>query len=94
MDEELSYRPCGLPADRVRSCSRQTGLTDKDPVANRTNKTPAPAEARPATEPKTAWAAETHSGEGAATALKTLRKMEEHRDSGRPAEPLADNPED
>ena len=63
-------------------------------MAKRITKAEAPGKVRPPPETNTAWAAEGHSGEGAASALKTLQKMEEHRDAGRPAEPLADKPDD
>jgi hypothetical protein len=63
-------------------------------VAKRNIKTAAPAKVRSPPETRTAWAAESHSGEGAASALKTLQKMEEHRDAGRPAEPPAEKPAD
>lgn len=63
-------------------------------MAKRIIKATAPAKVRRPPESKTAWATESHSGEGAASALKTLQKMEEHRDAGRPAEPPADKPND
>ncbi|MEJ5988816.1 hypothetical protein WG902_02365 [Ramlibacter sp. PS3R-8] len=41
-------------------------------------------------ETKPAWAADRHSGEGAASALETLQKMEKSRVAGQPAEPRVD----
>jgi hypothetical protein len=62
-------------------------------VAKRSNKAATPPKEGRSPETKTAWATESHSGEGAASALKTLQKMEEHRDAGRPAEPPVDDPD-
>lgn len=39
------------------------------------------------TEPKPAWPIERHSGEGAASALEILQKLEKKRVAGKPAEP-------
>lgn len=48
-----------------------------------------PGTAKPARklEPKPAWPAERHSGEGSASALETLQKLEKRRIAGKPAEP-------
>jgi hypothetical protein len=48
-----------------------------------------PSPSRPARkeEPKPAWPAERHSGEGSASALETLQKLEKRRSAGKPAEP-------
>jgi hypothetical protein len=45
--------------------------------------------ARPARkeEPKPAWPAERHSGEGSASALETLQKLEKRRGAARPGDP-------
>ena len=48
--------------------------------------------ARPPSPIKAAWPAERHSGEGAASALETLQKMEKSRDVGRPSEPKIEEP--
>jgi hypothetical protein len=53
----------------------------------------APAKASRPEDTKPAWPAERHSGEGAASALETLQKMEERRDAGRPAETGASEPQ-
>lgn len=42
-------------------------------------------------EPKPAWPNERHSGEGSASALETLQKLEKHRVAGKPAEPHDDS---
>jgi hypothetical protein len=93
MDEELSYRSCSRWDDTARWPCRQTLPTDKGNVAKRMIKAAAPAKVRRPPEAKTAWATESHSGEGAASALKTMQRMEEHRDAGRPAELPAENPD-
>ena len=62
-------------------------------VAKRSIKA-APEKVRRPPETKTAWAADRHSGEGAASALETLQKMEKRRVAGRPAEPRVDVVED
>lgn len=51
-------------------------------------RTPRPAPQRPARKPesKPAWPAERHSGEGSASALETLQKLEENRVARKPAE--------
>jgi hypothetical protein len=38
-------------------------------------------------EPKPSWPVERHSGEGSASALETLQKIEKRRVAGKPAEP-------
>ena len=42
---------------------------------------------RAKTEPKPAWPLERHSGEGSASALETLQKLESRRLTSKPAEP-------
>jgi hypothetical protein len=51
-----------------------------------------PAPARPAgkKDPKPPWPAERHSGEGAASVLESLQKLEKSRVAGKPAEPKDD----
>jgi hypothetical protein len=54
---------------------------------------PGPAKpARPENRPETptAWPAERHSGEGSASALDTLQKLEKRRVASLPAEPHKD----
>jgi hypothetical protein len=51
----------------------------------------APAKVRRPPEPKPTWPHERHSGEGAASALQTLQKMEKRRIAARAAEPLAED---
>jgi len=49
---------------------------------------PGPSRPAPSPEPKVAWGAvERHSGEGSASALETLQKLEKRRLDRRPAEP-------
>ena len=43
-------------------------------------------------EPKPAWPLERHSGEGSASALEILKKLEKRRVAGKPAEPPPDDP--
>lgn len=43
-------------------------------------------------EPKPAWPVERHSGEGSASALETLQKLERRRVSSQPADPRPDDP--
>lgn len=38
-------------------------------------------------EPKPVWPIERHSGEGSASALETLQKLEKHRGASRPRDP-------
>ena len=61
-------------------------------MAKRTIKA-APAKVRSAQETKAAWPNERHSGEGAASALETLQKMEKRRVVAQPAEPKGEEPE-
>jgi hypothetical protein len=42
-------------------------------------------------EPKPAWPAERHSGEGSASALETLQKLEKRRGAARPGDPPPDD---
>lgn len=51
------------------------------------------ASARPARkqEPKPVWPIERHSGEGSASALETLQKLERRRVSSLPADPHPDD---
>ena len=46
-----------------------------------------PAPLRPTPEQKPAWPSEGHSGEGAASALAVLQRLEKRGGAGRPAEP-------
>ena len=48
---------------------------------------PGPARPPARKEAKPAWPAERHSGEGSASALETLQKLEKNRVAGKPAEP-------
>jgi hypothetical protein len=58
-------------------------------VAKRTQRAgPPPSRKQQAAKP--AWPPERHSGEGSASALETLQKLEKRRDQGRPAEPVDD----
>lgn len=41
-------------------------------------------------EPNLVWPIERHSGEGSASALETLQKLEKRRSAGKPAEPRED----
>jgi len=41
-------------------------------------------------EPRPAWPLERHSGEGSASALETLQKIERRRSAGKPADPPED----
>jgi hypothetical protein len=41
-------------------------------------------------EPKPTWPIERHSGEGSASALETLQKLEKRRVASRPADPHKD----
>ena len=52
---------------------------------------PPPAKSEPREEARPAWPAERHSGEGSASALVTLQKLEQRRVVSRPPEP---HPED
>jgi hypothetical protein len=61
-------------------------------VAKRTPLQAAPPKVRPPQQTRTAWATERHSGEGAASALETLQKMEKRRVAGRPADPQGEEP--
>jgi hypothetical protein len=51
---------------------------------------PSPARPPVKKEPKPAWPAERHSGEGSASALETLQKLEKNRVAGKPAESVDD----
>jgi hypothetical protein len=57
-------------------------------------RTPRSAAPRPPrkSEPKPAWPLERHSGEGSASALETLQKLEKRRVVSRPADPERDEP--
>jgi hypothetical protein len=56
-------------------------------VVKRTQRaSPSPAQRKQETKP--AWPVECHSGEGSASALETLQKLEKRRVAGKPAEPL------
>jgi hypothetical protein len=61
-------------------------------VAKRNTKA-APTKARLPPETKLAWSNERHSGEGAASALATLQKMEKSRTVSRPTEPKTEEPD-
>ena len=61
-------------------------------MAKRNSKA-APAKVPRPPETKPAWPNERHSGEGAASVLETLQKMEKRRIDGRPAEPQPGDPE-
>jgi hypothetical protein len=50
-----------------------------------------PARPAPTAEPKPAWPAERHSGEGSASALETLQKLEKRRGAARPGDPPQDD---
>lgn len=52
---------------------------------------PAPSRPGRKEEPKPAWGSESHSGEGSASALETLRKLEQSRKANRPADPRDDH---
>jgi hypothetical protein len=51
-----------------------------------------PPPARTKQEAKPAWPAERHSGEGSASALETLQKLEQRRVAGKPAADPVDDP--
>lgn len=46
--------------------------------------------ARKQQEPKPVWPVERHSGEGSASALEVLQKIEKRRFAGKPADPQED----
>jgi hypothetical protein len=50
-----------------------------------------PARPTRAPEPKPAWPAERHSGEGSASALETLQKLEKRRGAARPGDPARED---
>jgi hypothetical protein len=58
-------------------------------VAKRSQKA-GPAKAARKQEPKPQWPVERHSGEGSASALETLQKLERRRVASRPADPQKD----
>jgi hypothetical protein len=60
-------------------------------VVKRTQRT-APAKAARKPEPKPAWGAERHSGEGSASALETLRSLEKRRVPVSRLEPPPEDP--
>jgi hypothetical protein len=60
-------------------------------VAKRTQRA-GPAQAPRPKENKPAWAIERHSGEGSASALETLQKLEKRRGVHRPRDPKPDDP--
>jgi hypothetical protein len=60
-------------------------------VAKRSQRVGKPEAPRPK-ENKPGWPQERHSGEGSASALDTLRKMEKRRGVHRPREPNPDDP--
>jgi hypothetical protein len=81
MDEELSY-PAGAAALTGRAGPTVTLLATKPGVpipvskkAQRTGSRPG----RPQPEPKPAWPTDRHSGEGSASALEMLQKLESRR---------------
>jgi hypothetical protein len=49
-----------------------------------------PAKAARKQEPKQQWPIERHSGEGSASALETLQKLEKHRVAAKPGDPPGD----
>ena len=51
---------------------------------------PGPAKASRKQEAKPVWTLERHSGEGSASALETLQKLEKKRSASRPADPHKD----
>jgi hypothetical protein len=51
---------------------------------------PGPARASRKQEAKPVWTMERHSGEGSASALETLQKLEKKRSAARPADPHKD----
>ena len=51
---------------------------------------PAPASPEPGATERPSWPAEGHSGEGSASALEMLQKLEDRRVAARPAEPRAE----
>ncbi len=55
-------------------------------MVKRTQRSGAPRPPRKS-EPKPAWPLERHSGEGSASALETLQKLEKRRVISRPADP-------
>ena len=59
---------------------------------SRRNPRPGPARPTRKPEPKPAWGAERHSGEGSASALETLRSLEKRRIPGSLAEPPPEDP--
>jgi hypothetical protein len=61
-------------------------------MVKRTQRTGPSRPARKSDEPKPAWPIERHSGEGSASALETLQKLEKRRVVSRPAEPERDEP--
>lgn len=67
------------PAGTLQGKSRKIAL-------KRTQRTGSPRPARKP-EPKPAWPAERHSGEGSASALETLQKLEKRRGAARPGDP-------
>jgi hypothetical protein len=60
-------------------------------VAKKTQRA-SPAKASRPKETKPAWPLERHSGEGSASALETLQKLEKRRGAHRPRDPNPDDP--
>jgi hypothetical protein len=61
-------------------------------VVKRTQHRAGPSRPPPKEEARPAWAIERHSGEGSASALETLQKLEHRRVSAQPADPHPDDP--
>lgn len=74
---------------RQAGASRHTSRTTGNASVKKTQK-PGPARASRKQEAKPVWTMERHSGEGSASALETLQKLEKKRSAARPADPHKD----